>query len=143
MMFYTALLVILFFVLVLIFVAVSETTFQAIGFTREEFTLILLATLFGSFVNIPVHKSTRTKRVVDVDEVRAFWVTYRIPHVGLKDVSTVLAVNLGEQVIPILVSAYLILSHVALVPEILLSVVHLVARKVEGVGSLLPHLSLP
>jgi uncharacterized membrane protein len=144
MIFYTLLIVILFFIFILIFVAVSETAFQAIGFTRGGFLLILLATLFGSFVNIPVYRSKKTKRVVEVEEVRAFWVTYRIPHVGLRQVSTIIAVNLGGAVIPTLVSAYLIVSHITLIPEIIVSViltsliVHLVARKVEGVGIVTP-----
>ncbi len=144
MIFYTVLIVILFFIFVVLFVAVSETAFEAIGFTRAEFLLILLGTLFGSFVNIPVYRSKKTKRVVEIEEVRAFWVTYRIPRIGMRQVSTIIAVNLGGAVIPTFVSAYLIVSHVALLPEILVSViltsliVHLVARKVEGVGIVTP-----
>lgn len=144
MMFYTVLLVILFLVFLLLFVAVSESAFGAIGFSRAGFTLILLGTLFGSFVNIPVHKSKRTQRVIEVEEVKAFGVTYRIPHTGLREVSTIVAVNLGGAVIPTLVSAYLILRNLYLLPEILVAVIltsiiiHLVARKVEGVGIVTP-----
>ncbi len=144
MTFYTILFTILFLILVFLFIGVAETVFEEIGFTKLEFTFILVGTLFGSFVNIPVYRMKKTQRVVQFEEVRVFWVTYRIPHVGIREVYTTIAVNLGGAVIPILVSAYLILVHFSLWPEILGGVVltslvvHLVARKVEGVGIVTP-----
>jgi uncharacterized membrane protein len=142
--FYTILFVILFLILVFLFIGVAEAAFQEIGFSKLEFTFILIGTLFGSFLNIPVYRMKKTQRVVQFEEVRAFWVTYRIPHIDLREVNTIVAVNLGGAVIPVLVSAYLILIHISLWPEVLAGiiltslVVHLVARKVEGVGIVTP-----
>ncbi len=142
--FYTILFAILCIVLIFLFVGVAEAAFQEIGFNKFDFAIILVATLFGSFVNIPVYRIKKTQRVLQYDEVRAFWVTYRIPHVGIREVYTTVAVNLGGAIIPILVSAYLILVHISFWPELLTGViitsviVHLVARRVEGVGIVTP-----
>jgi uncharacterized membrane protein len=142
--FYTVLFAILFVIVIFLFISVAETAFQEIGFNELEFTIILIATLFGSFINIPIYKIKKTQRVLHYDEVRAFWVTYRVPHVGLQEVNTILAVNLGGAVIPIIVSSYLILIHFGSWLEILIGVVvtsiivHLVARRVEGVGIVTP-----
>lgn len=142
--FYTVLVVLFSAILVVLFVGATEAAFARIGFSRIEFTFILLGTLLGSFINIPIYRSKRTRRVIEFEEIRAFWVTYRIPHVDVRDVSTIIAVNLGGAVIPILVSAYLILLHTSIWPQILIGVlitsfiVHLVARRVEGVGIVTP-----
>jgi uncharacterized membrane protein len=142
--FYTLLAVILFLVLIFLFVGVAEAVFEQIGFSKLELTIILLGTLLGSFVNIPVYKIRKTRRVVEYEEVRAFWVTYRIPRIDLREIHTIVAVNLGGAIIPSLVSVYLIIIHLNVWPEILVGivvislVVHLVARKVEGVGIVTP-----
>jgi uncharacterized membrane protein len=144
MWFYTILIIILFLIIVFLFITVAEAVFEQIGFSKSELTLILLATLLGSFVNIPIYRIRRTRRVVEYEEVRAFWVTYRIPHIGLRQTHTTIAINLGGAVIPFLVSIYLIVIHVNIWPEILVGValtsivVHMVARKIEGVGIVTP-----
>jgi len=133
----------------LTFVGVAGAAFQQIGFTQSEFSVILILTLLGSFVNIPLYKVRRVKRVIDYDQVRAFWITYRIPRYGLREVSTTVAINLGGAIIPILVSAYLLADHPQVWPSALIGivatsiVVHLVARKVEGVGIVTPALLPP
>jgi len=130
---------------VLLFLAVGDFAFGRIGFTPLEFALILLGTLLGSSVDIPVHKVTSVVPIVVQQEVRWFWMTYRIPRRALRRVSTVIAVNLGGCIIPVTVSIYLLATHplsllpYAIVGTIIASVlIHLVARRVEGVGIVTP-----
>jgi uncharacterized membrane protein len=95
-------------------------------------------------VNIPFHKVKSLNRILQLEEVRFFWITYRIPHFSLEEVSTTVAVNLGGAIIPTVVSLYLIRSHPQQLLQAFLGVaitalvVHLVARKVPGLGITTP-----
>jgi uncharacterized membrane protein len=126
------------------FLAVSEVAFERIGFTPLDYVLILIATLVGSVVNIPLWSSTKLVTVPTVREVEAFWVTYRIPVYEEREVSTVVAINVGGALIPITVSAYLLAAHAYLLPQVVLAVavtaalVHLIAKTVKGVGVVTP-----
>ena len=131
-------------VVVLLLVGVTEAAFQRIGFTRLEVVLILIGTFLGSSVNIPFHKVKSVSRIVELEEVRFFGITYRIPHFSVGEVSTMVAVNLGGAIIPTAVSLYLIHSHPQQLLQAVLGVaitaivVHLVARKVPGLGITTP-----
>ena len=130
--------------MVLLFIGVTEVAFQRIGFTRLQVVLILVGTFLGSSVNIPLRKVKSRERIVEMEDVQFFWIRYRIPHIEVGEVSTLVAVNVGGAVIPTIVSFYLLQSH----PEQLLYamvgvaltaiVVHLVARKVPGLGITTP-----
>src|SRR5579875_201823 len=127
-----------------LFVDIAGIAFARIGFTRIEFTGILFLTLVGSFFNVPVKRVVTSRPVVEVSEVRIFWLTYRIPQIVQRQQITVIAVNIGGAFIPVAVSAYLLASHLAIIPLALIGVVvcslviHLVARPVEGVGIVTP-----
>lgn len=131
-------------VIVFLLVGVTEVAFQRIGFTRFEVVLILIGTFIGSSVNIPFHRIKSVNRILELEEVRFFWITYRIPHFATKEVSTMVAVNLGGAIIPTAVSLYLIHSHPQELLQALLGVavtaivVHLVAKKVPGLGITTP-----
>lgn len=124
--------------------SVTEVAFQRIGFTRLEVVLILIGTFLGSAVNIPFHKVKSVSRILKLEEVRFFGITYRIPHFAMEEASTIVAVNLGGALIPTAVSLYLIHSHMQQLGQILLGVaitavvVHLVARRVPGLGITTP-----
>jgi len=131
-------------VVIILFVGLTEVAFQRIGFTRLQVVLVLVGTFLGSSVNIPVRRVKSRERIVKMEEVQFFWIRYRIPHIAVEEVSTLIAVNVGGAVIPTIVSFYLLQSH----PEQLLYalmgvamtaiVVHLVARKVPGLGITTP-----
>jgi uncharacterized membrane protein len=142
--FLTFLIVLLGIVLAFLLVGIAQSAFANIGFNEYEFALILIATFLGSFVNIPVYKMKRVARVVDYQEVKVFWLTYRVPRVDIRKVSTTVALNVGGALVPIIVSGYLLATHEGVwLPSfvgILLTsvVVHFVVRKVEGVGIVTP-----
>lgn len=134
----------LFLIAAFVFIFVTEVAFEKTGFTRLQFLLILAITLVGSYVDIPVWRMKSTKPTVVVREVRAFWVTYRIPEYALSQVTTMIAVNVGGALVPLVVTAILLDKHPgiwlgALVATALTAVaVHMVARYVEGVGIVAP-----
>jgi uncharacterized membrane protein len=131
-------------VVVLLLVGVTEVAFNRLGFTRVEVVLILIGTFLGSSVNIPFHKIKSVNRILQLEEVRFFWISYRIPHFAWEEVSTTVAVNLGGALIPTAVSLYLLKAHPQLLAQasigvaITALVVHLVARKVPGLGITTP-----
>jgi uncharacterized membrane protein len=136
-------------VLVFLFVGVTEAVFEKIGFSRTEFAIILFVTFIGSFVNIPLRNITSVEPMVGFEEVRIFWVTYRIPQMFRRRITTLVTINLGGAVVPILVSAYLLLSHFSLLADMVVAtavtsiVIHLMARRVKGVGIVTPALLPP
>jgi uncharacterized membrane protein len=128
-----------------IFLGVAEVAFERIGFSREEFVFILVATFIGSFINIPLKRITNVENMVAHREVRVFWgATYRIPQMVRQQISTLVTINLGGAVIPIIVSLILLASHLYLWTYVLIGVflssvvIHLVARRERGVGIVTP-----
>lgn len=132
-----------------VFIFVTEVAFEKTGFTRLQFLVILGVALVGSYVDVPVWRLKSTRPTVMVREVRAFWVTYRIPEYALAEVTTTIAVNIGGAVVPLAVTLFLLDSHPglllgALVATALTSIaVHVVARYIEGVGIVAPTLLPP
>jgi uncharacterized membrane protein len=134
---------------ILIFLEASEFAFEKIGFTPFEFAMILLLTLVGSGIDIPIYKVKSLVPIVQEQEIRAYWVTYRMPRRVFREVTTIIAVNLGGAVIPASVSIYLLATHpgsllAALVATVVTSaLVHLVSRRVPGVGIVAPSFVPP
>jgi uncharacterized membrane protein len=136
-------------IIVVLLFGVGEVAFKRIGFSSIEYTLILVGTLVGSTINIPVIEVRSTQPLLEMHEFRAFGLYYRIPGIGYRQASTIVAVNVGGAVIPILVSAYLLVGHFSALPAAIAGsfvtalLVHLMARKVRGVGIVTPALLPP
>jgi uncharacterized membrane protein len=136
-------------IIVVLLVGVGDIAFEKIGFNSIEYTIILIGTFLGSAINIPVAEVRSTEPLLEVREVRVFGLYYRIPRITYRQASTTVAVNLGGAVIPILVSVYLLAVHTglllaAVVGSLVTAVlVHLMARKVRGVGVMTPALLPP
>jgi len=139
--------VLIFFVLLAFLFALVEIhiigfAFQAVGLSPEIAFLALLASLIGSYINVPVMR-LECDRVHDVEVARKFGVAYRIPTPLFRD-STTIAVNVGGAMVPIAISIYIL----ALKPEAILAalaavavvaiVARLFARPVQGVGIAIP-----
>ncbi|HUI00128.1 MAG TPA: DUF1614 domain-containing protein [Nitrososphaerales archaeon] len=132
-----------------IFLFGAEFAFESTGFTGTQFLLILGAALLGSYVDIPLWRLKSVRPTVVVREVRAFWVTYRVPQYAMTEVSTTIALNVGGGLVPLIVSGYLLDTHRGvwfgvLAATVLTSLaVHVVAKYVEGVGVVAPTLLPP
>jgi len=135
-------------VVTVVLLTLGQVAFQRIGFSPIEYILILLSTLIGSNVNIPVARVASTQPLVELEEVRVFGLTYRIPRI-MRQTYTIIAVNLGGAVTPVLVSIYLLATHTSLIISALVAtlatsvLIHLVARRVRGVGIVTPALLPP
>lgn len=138
-----------FLIAAFIFIFVTEVAFEKTGFTRLQFLVILGVTLVGSYVDIPLWQLKTTKPTIVLREVRAFWVTYRIPQYALAQTTTTIALNVGGGLVPIAVTLILLHEHPgiwlgALAATLLTAlVVHMVAKYVEGVGIVAPTLLPP
>jgi uncharacterized membrane protein len=81
---------------------------EALGLPPWMFGVVLVLSLFGSSVNIPV-TSLETREPVNVfREVRFFGVTWRIPGVEMGVRRTYIMLNLGGGVVPLFISGYLL-----------------------------------
>jgi uncharacterized membrane protein len=133
----------------ILFLDLARTAFTRIGFSWQQALLVLLASLIGSGINIPVANMKSTIPMVRDEYVRVFGVTYRIPIAGDVASHTTLAVNFGGAVIPVLISAFLLYDFQVTIQYALLCVVFVaivmnrVAKPVKGLGIVTPALLPP
>jgi len=115
--------------------------YEKVGVHRRYVFAVLLLSLLGSYVNIPVAELP-AERVVSGQEVTYFGMHYVIPVVEERP-GMVLAVNLGGAVIPTLLSLYLLVKtglygRGLLAVAIVTLVVHWLAYPVRGMGIAVP-----
>jgi len=125
------------FLMILIEIGVLQYAYEKIGINRRHIFTVLLLSLFGSYVNIPIaHLPAETMHSGQV--VTFYGMRYVVPVV--RDwPGTVIALNLGGAVIPIVLSLYLLVKNRLygrglLAVAIVTLVVHLMAHPVRGVG---------
>jgi uncharacterized membrane protein len=134
------------FLLVVLVIAVVEIglleyAYEKIGIDRRHVFALLVLSLLGSYVNIPVAELP-PEQVVSNEVVTFFGMRYVIPLVE-NFRATVIAVNVGGAVIPTLLSGYLVVKNrlygrglVAV--AIVTAIVHALAHPVRGVGIAVP-----
>lgn len=133
-------------VLMLLYFRLADLSFRLLGLTPQGAALLLLGSVVGSMINIPI-----TRRRVPLADPRLAGMSpamqmflslfhYYPPAV----VEQVVAVNVGGALIPIVFSAYLLTLPTTPVPLALLGVLivtvitKLLARPVPGLGITLP-----
>jgi uncharacterized membrane protein len=139
--FFFILVVLLAVVIALAQIRVLRYAYEKIGIPLKYFYVLLIASLIGSYINIPV-ASLPGEQVISNQLVTFFGMVYVIP----KEVNwpgTVIAVNVGGAVIPVFVSFYLMIKNRIYGPALLgIAVVafvsHLVAQPVRGIGIAVP-----
>lgn len=106
---YFALLGLLFFIVyTLTLMFFRSLLVEELGLPPELFGAVLLLSLFGSYVNIPFTTVEAKVPIYTYREVRFFWVTWRIPRVEMGVRKTVVTINLGGAIVPLLISGYLV-----------------------------------
>ncbi len=139
---------ILFFILalllIMLFSGVVGFALARAGIPRYAIPIIFILELLLSSVNVPVYKVRSYTEQVEYEYVWFMGMVYRIPrYVYAPNIVTV-AVNVGGAVIPTLLSLYLILVNLYLLPEFLLAIMlvsivsYLVSRPVPGLGIVTP-----
>jgi uncharacterized membrane protein len=126
---------------ILIQVNVLRYAYARLGVSSGTAFLLLLASLLGSYVNIPVWEFPE-QVVRSGQEVVYFGVHYVIPVVEQYP-RTIIAVNVGGGLIPTALSLYLLAKNDLWTPGIITTavvtlLVHLLAEPVEGVGIAVP-----
>jgi uncharacterized membrane protein len=140
---------ILFFGLGSLFLGIIISAFMKIGFSLEDAVIVLLLSLLGSSINIPLATLRSEIPVVRDGYVRVFGISYRIPVRHMKKNETTIAVNVGGAIIPILISAYLFTKFpssifVAGAGILIVSIItYSVARPIRGIGIATPALIPP
>jgi uncharacterized membrane protein len=134
----------LFLVLVvLIQVGVLRYAYMRLGISPHAAMLLLLASLLGSAINIPIARLPE-QNIVSGQEVEFFGVRYVVP-VVVDWPGTVIAVNVGGALIPGLMSLYLLAKtgmwgRGLLATAGVAAVCHWLAQPVPGIGIALPVL---
>lgn len=128
----------------LLFFGALSTAFTRMGFSWSDALLLLAASLVGAGMNIPLFTLESKVPVVREAFVRSFGMVYRVPVMKTVTNETTVAVNVGGALIPVLVSAYLLLSYptasaVALAGTAIVALVtYTVARPIRGLGIATP-----
>ncbi len=120
--------------------------YRRIGIGQGALFALILLSLLGGFVNIPVAK-LRGSETLGVGEVVVFGVRYRVP-VLQRQRETIVAVNLGGALIPAGLSIYLLVRNdiwwqAVVAIAFVAVIVHMIARPVPGLGIAVPALVPP
>jgi len=129
---------------VLVFVVELEVlayAYRKIGVRPRYVFGVLLLSLLGAHVNIPLYR-VPVERVLPPHEVSMLGWTYIVPGT-IEARATVVAINVGGAVLPILLSLYLFFrsrmyGRMLLGTAIVAAVVHSQARVVPGLGIAVP-----
>ena len=128
---------------ILIQVQALRYAYARLGISSQAALLLLLASLAGSYINIPLARLPE-KEFLSGQEINVFGVTYVVP-VVVDWPGTVIAVNVGGAVIPVLLSLYLLVRNRiwfggSVATAIVAAICYMVARPVPGVGIAIPML---
>jgi len=140
------------------FILVAGRLFsRVLGVPSYLVLIMFLVSLFGSHLNIPVAKVESSQPMISYREVDFFGIRWYIPEFGFGRRKTIIAINFGGAIIPIIVSLYLLLFSVPTSESnlivaygkifaafiIVTLVVHAVAKPVKGLGIATPSFIPP
>lgn len=133
-------------VVVLLQIEALRFAYTRLGVGAVAASMILLASLIGSYVNIPVY-ALPEQQVVSGREISHFGMRYVVP-VVVDWPRTVIAVNLGGAVIPTAISIYLLARNALwfrglAATAIVAAVCHQMATLVPGLGIAIPSFAPP
>jgi len=131
---------------ILIQLGVLRYAYLRIGLDPRVAMLVLVGSLLGSYINIPVAELPEA-HIVSGKVIDFFGMCYVVP-VVTDWPGTIIAVNVGGAVIPCLLSIYLVLRNRiwltgAVGTAIVAGFVHLIASTVPGVGIAVPIVAPP
>ncbi len=128
-------------VLALIQIGILRYAYMRLGVSPGAAMFLLLASLIGSYINIPIVELPE-RDVQSGVEVSFFGMQYVVPTV-VEWPGTVIAVNVGGAVIPGLLSIYLLFRNRMwlnglIATAVITAIVHMLAYPVPGVGIAVP-----
>jgi len=128
-------------VVALVQIGALRYAYMRIGISSGAALLLLLASLFGSYVNIPVAQLPE-RQIVSGEEVTFFGMHYVVPTV-VEWPGTIIALNVGGAIIPAMLSLYLLAKNQlwlqgAVAVACVGAVCYALAHPVHGVGIAVP-----
>jgi len=126
----------------LIQVGLIRYVYARLGISPMNAVLLLLASLFGAYVNIPIARLPGETVLVGERFLDVFGFEYIVPR-EVDWPGTIIAINLGGAVIPIALSLYLLFKNNIWLPAIIgtavvSAVCYAVAEPVKGAGIAIP-----
>jgi uncharacterized membrane protein len=122
-------------------VGIIESAYYKLGMSHRAITLLLLLSILGSYVNIPI----ATLHYAHHMHQHVYNLSYLPAPTAavLQPGETIIAINLGGAVIPILLSSYLLMRIGGILPAIAATaivtlIVHHFSRLVPGAGIAVP-----
>jgi uncharacterized membrane protein len=139
--FFSVLALALLILAVAIQIGLLRYAYRRLGVSPGAATLLLFGSLIGSYFNLPIYELP-PERVRSGEEVIFFGMHYLVPEV-VDWPGTIVAVNVGGAVIPMLLSFYLLAKNDlwvrgAIATFIVAFICHSVAKPVAGVGIAVP-----
>jgi uncharacterized membrane protein len=132
--------------IILIEIGILQYAYEKIGIDRRHIFALLLLSLLGSYVNIPIAELP-AEHVHSGRVITFYGMRYVIPMVK-EWPRTIIAVNVGGAVVPVILSLYLLFKNRLyargfLAVGIVTVIVHLMAHPVQGVGIAIPTFMPP
>lgn len=133
--------------LLLLFGLIFYFSFSIVGFTPLEILIISAASLLGAGINIPVLTLKTNQPALAVHGIKWMGFDVLVPFYEAQKVTV--AINLGGAVVPAIASVYLTVTHISILPQIIIAVIimslfmHIIARPVRGVGIMTPFFLPP
>ena len=126
---------------ILIEIGILQYAYEKIGIDRRHIFALLLLSLLGSYVNIPIAQLP-AEHIHSGRVITFYGMRYVIPTVQ-EWPGTIIAVNVGGAVVPVILSLYLLFKNKLylqgfLAVGIVTVVVNLMAHPVQGVGIATP-----
>ncbi len=139
--FFSALVVVFLVIAALIQVGILRFAFMRLGISPGAAMLLLLATLIGSYINIPITELPARQALAE-QTFSYFGMRYSLPTV-VEWPGTIVAINVGGALIPFCLSIYLLAKNDVWLRGLIATacvafVVHMLAYPVHGVGIAVP-----
>jgi uncharacterized membrane protein len=133
------------FLFAMLAVGAISYAFHALGLPPNTAFYALLLSLLGSYINIPIKRiQSGAHEPHTIEIVSHYGMRYRIPMRLASPESTMIALNVGGAIVPLIISAWVLATQ----PEVILwaiigtaivtFVVHRAARPIPGVGIATP-----
>ena len=129
------------FLFALLELQVIEVVFSRLGISHRAIVSLLLLTILGSYINIPI-ATIAAQQLVHDQELVVNGIPYIVPHIAQAG-KTVIAINVGGALIPAVLSIYLLVRvggaiQALIATAIVSAFVYHLARPVPGVGIAVP-----
>lgn len=135
------------FLIIFVQIGLISVAFDKLGLSKESAYLLLLCTLVGSLINLPLFSLKADSAVPPrVPMGLMGWPFFRFPPIADKVLVTV---NVGGAVVPVAFSLYLIthnplnLLQVAIAVTAVAIIAHAISRPIPGAGIGMPTLLAP